>query len=378
MQNSIWEKETFYAPNDIIIAGNGLGGLWSAYYLKKFHPKWRVLIVDKGIIPTGASTRNAGFACFGSVTELMKDAHILGNEKMLELVQMRYEGLRTIRKVLSKKQIGFKRYGGYELITVKQYRSREQLKEDIAWLNNALNKIIKVDGLFEISDEKIKQYGFQQAEHLIENKLEGQLHSGALVQALIQEVQSMGVKIISSLELNAFYEAGGWIRLHTTPGTSLTTRKLLICTNAFAHQLIPGIDIVPARGQVLVTSPISDLRFKGTFHFDEGFYYFRNIGNRILLGGARNKAFAEEETTDPQVSDTIQNELEKFLKEVVLPRQAFTIENRWSGIMGMSTSKFPLVKEVQSNCYCAVGMGGMGVAIAPVVGKQAALMIGKG
>jgi len=61
---------------------------------------------------------------------------------------------------------------------------------------------------------------------------------------------------------------------------------------------------------VLVTSPIKKLPFKGAFHFDEGFYYFRNLGNRVLLGGARNKA-PEAEQTDEQVTTTlIQNELE--------------------------------------------------------------------
>ena len=35
---------------------------------------------------------------------------------------------------------------------------------------------------------------------------------------------------------------------------------------------------------------------KGAFHYDEGYVYFRNIDNRVLLGGGRNLAKAE--TTD--------------------------------------------------------------------------------
>ena len=65
MQVSIWEKESFYAPKDVIIIGSGLAGLWTALYLKKKKPGISVTIVDRGIIPTGASTRNAGFACSG-------------------------------------------------------------------------------------------------------------------------------------------------------------------------------------------------------------------------------------------------------------------------------------------------------------------------
>jgi len=125
------------------------------------------------------------------------------------------------------------------------------------------------------------------------------------------------------------------------------------------------------RGQVLVTSPIKKLHFKGAFHFDEGFYYFRNLGNRVLLGGARNKSLEAENSAELITTDLIQEELERFLKEVIVPKQKFTIEHRWSGIMGMGIGqgKFPIIKRVEKNIYCAVRMSGMGVALSPVVGE---------
>ena len=113
---SIWEKESFFAPADIVIAGGGYTGLWSAWYLKLANPSLSITIVDRGHIPTGASTRNAGFACFGSLTELIADAKKMGEDKMLELVEMRYKGLRRIRKIFSDKKMGYKAHGGYELI----------------------------------------------------------------------------------------------------------------------------------------------------------------------------------------------------------------------------------------------------------------------
>jgi glycine/D-amino acid oxidase-like deaminating enzyme len=129
--------------------------------------------------------------------------------------------------------------------------------------------------------------------------------------------------------------------------------------------------VKPARGQVLVTSRIPDLPFKGCFHLDEGFLYFRNLGKRILLGGARNKFFDEEATTDLTTTNNIQQELEKLLQTVILPgRTDYTIEHRWSGIMGMGEDKMPTVLELQPGVYCAVAMGGIGVAMAPVVARQ--------
>src|SRR5258706_9775673 len=110
--SSTWELESFYAPRDVIIAGSGFAGLWSAYHLKKNHPGLKILIIEKNPFPTGASTRNAGFACFGSVTELANDAKVWGREKMLEIVAMRYEGVKKIIKVFSASEINYKQYGG--------------------------------------------------------------------------------------------------------------------------------------------------------------------------------------------------------------------------------------------------------------------------
>jgi glycine/D-amino acid oxidase-like deaminating enzyme len=361
----------------VIILGSGLAGLWSAYYIKKFHPKLRVLILDKGIIPTGASTRNAGFACYGSLTELLDDAKKAGEDEMIELVTRRYQGLRRIRKVLSKKEIDYVRNGGYELITNQQYPALSALKKDINWLNAKVARITGRKKVFRIADKKIKRFGFKQVSHLVENDTEAQLHSGKMVQCLLTLVQSMGVTVLNQVEVKRISSNSSGIMLESNLPEVLKTNQLLICTNAFSQQLFPEVQITPARGQVLVTSPLKDLKFKGTFHYDEGFYYFRDLGNRVLLGGARNKAFSEEETTDMDVSSLIQDELERFLRDVVLPGETFTIDHRWSGIMGMGKSKTPEIKKLQKNIYCAVGLGGMGVTLAPILGEEAAKLMSK-
>src|SRR5882757_5418531 len=298
---SVWEKESFFAPADIVIAGSGFVGLWSAYYLKKSAPHLSVTIVDRGIIPTGASTRNAGFACFGSLTELVADSQKMGEEAMLELVEMRYKGLKRIAKLFSDKDTGFERHGGYELIADSQpepFTDVNELRSNIDWLNRKLKKIVKQQKVFQLQNDKIPEFGFAGVQHLIANKAEAQLHSGKLCQALLRLVQSMGVNVLNNIEIKGFEKMNGHLVLHTNQPFQLTTSQLLVCTNAFARQLLPQLDIEPARGQILVTSPIDQLPFKGTFHFEEGYYYFRDLGDRILLGGARNKAFAAEHTNE--------------------------------------------------------------------------------
>jgi len=380
---SVWELESFFAPTDIIIAGSGFVGLWSAYYLKKLEPKLSITILERGLIPTGASTRNAGFACFGSLTELISDADKMGEDKMLDLVTMRYKGLRRINKLFSKKEIGFEHYGGYELISegpVADINAVDvnAIRSQIDRFNQLLKKTVKMQKTFRMVNQKIAEFGFAGIRHLIENTPEAQLHSGRLCQALLRLVQSMGVTVLNNIEIKGFDRADSHLQLHTNLPLSFNTSQLLVCTNAFARQLLPQLDIIPARGQVLVTSPIEGLPFKGTFHYDEGFYYFRNLGNRVLLGGARNKAFETEQTEEMTITPGIQDELERFLKEVILPGRSYTIDHRWSGIMGMGGEKMPIVQAVDKQICCAVRMSGMGVALAPIVGEKVArLMTGK-
>ena len=114
---------------------------------------------------------------------------------------------------------------------------------------------------------------------------------------------------------------------------------------------------------------------KGTFHLDEGYYYFRNIDNRILFGGGRNLDFKGEETATLGETDLIQNQLETILKESILPNTSFEIERRWSGIMGMGNQKKPIVKQISDNVFCGVRLGGMGIAIGSLVGKELADLI---
>ena len=377
MQVSIWEKESFYAHNDVVIIGSGFVGLWSAYFLKLASPSLRVLILDRGIIPTGASTRNAGFACFGSLTELMHDASAMNTDSMLQLVEMRYKGLKKIRKILSKKKIDYNTCGGYELITNKEDESVRILKGKIQWLNSLLRKIVKYEQVFTLADKKIKKFGFAKVDHLVANSLEGYLHPGKLCHQLMLLVQSMGVLILNTIEIKSFEKNGDIISLQSNLPATLTADQILICTNGFAKQLLPDLDILPARGQILLTSPINDLKIKGTFHADEGFYYFRNLGSRILLGGARNQAFEEESTNEMNTSDKIQKELERYLSECILPGKSYTIEQRWSGIMGMGREKMPIIRELRPGVFCAVRMSGMGVALAPVVGEKVAKMMSR-
>ena len=379
-QLSFWEKTSFFSPQDIIIIGSGFTGLWSALQLKLINPDYKITVLERGLIPTGASTRNAGFSCFGSPGELLADAVAMGDESMWQLMEMRYKGLLEIRKHFTDAMIDYDACGGYECFTNKS-TDWNDCADKIDWLNKGLNVITGKNELFKIANEKIASFGFKCFDHMIENPLEAGLHPGKLIQALLQKVQGMGVQVLTGVEVKSYQQHHHGIELETNltsfeaANFKLTTQQLLLCTNAFTKHLFPAIDITPNRGQVLITAPIKNLALKGTFHFDKGYYYFRNVGDRVLLGGARNMAFETENTEEMQTTATIQTALEQFLQQHLLPDVAFTITDKWSGIMAMGTQKTPIIQNIEPKVFCCVRMNGMGVALSPLAAKKVAALM---
>lgn len=375
MQTSIWEDEVFFKRQHVVIIGGGLNGLWAGWHLKQMSPSLEITIVERGDIPTGASTRNAGFACFGSAGELVADIAAMGAKKVWQLAEMRYKGLQLIRNTFAAEEIDFQLLGGYELFDHTQRERAEQIIELLPELNRNLAVFTGNNEVFSSRPEQTAHFGFNKISHLIYNPLEGQLHSGKLVAGLLKRVLGAGVRVLNGFETIRMEASSGSTTLFASNGRSIAGEKVLICNNAFAGELIPELDVIPARGQVLLTAPVENLPIKGCFHFDEGYYYFRNLGDRLLLGGARNSDFRGEETTEMETSAVIQSRLESFLQEVLLPGETPEITHRWAGIMGMGSEKTPIIREVSKGVFCCVRMSGMGVALAPVAAKKAAELL---
>ena len=368
MNYSYWELKAWFTNIDFTIVGSGIVGLNCALQLKKTYPKATILILEKGILPQGASTKNAGFACFGSLSELIDDLNTHTPKEVFDLVNKRWQGLQLLRTNLGDKNIDFQQHKGFELCEDEAFFEEcISKKEEV---NRLLKPIFNAD-VFSTSDNT---FGFQKVHNTyITNNFEGQIDTGKMAAQLLYKVQQLGVKIVNGITVENFTESGTEVAVKTNQLT-FKTKKIFLATNGFSKEILAE-NVQPARAQVLITKPIKNLPIKGTFHLDKGYYYFRNIDDRILFGGGRNLDFKTEETTNFGQTKRIQNELEKILKETILPKTPFEIANRWSGIMGVGNQKNAIVKQLSNNVFCGIRLGGMGVAIGSLVGKELAQLI---
>ena len=370
MNLSYWEIKNWFTNVDFTIVGSGIVGLHCALNLRERFPESKILVLEKGFLPEGASTKNAGFACFGSLSEIIDDLKSNSEEDVLQLIQKRWLGLQLLRKNLGDNAIDFKPFGGYELFLEEDESTYLECLQKLPFVNEILKPVFKSD----VYAKEIDRFGFQNIkEYSIFNPFEAQIDTGNMMQALLKKAISNNILILNNQEVTHHIEISNDVDVHLND-YSFRTKKLLYATNGFASVLTNN-EVKPARAQVLITSEIPNLNIKGTFHIDRGYCYFRNINSRILLGGARNIDFETENTTEFGQTEIIQKKLEQLLKEVILPTTDYTIEHRWSGIMGLGNSKNPIVKQISENVYCGVRLGGMGVALGSLVGQELAELI---
>ncbi len=370
MQLSYWEIKNWFTNVDFTIVGSGIVGLHCALELRERFPESKILILEKGILPQGASTKNAGFACFGSLSELIDDLKTHTEEEVIQLVQKRWNGMQLLRKRLGDATLDFKPYGGYELFLQDDDATYSECLQKMPFLNEILKPPFKAD----VFSKEVDRFAFANIkEYSIFNPFEAQIDTGNMMQALLKEAISKDILILNQAEVSSYTDKNDSVEL-VVNDYSFNTKKMLFATNGFASQLTNN-EVKPARAQVLITEPIANLDIKGTFHLDKGYYYFRNFEDRILLGGGRNLDFEGETTTNLSQTEKIQNKLEDLLKNVILPNQEFQIAHRWSGIMGIGAHKNPIVSQLSNNVYCGVRLGGMGVAIGSLIGKELADLV---
>ena len=372
---SYWEKKSFFEDIDVAIIGSGIVGLNAAIRLKESDKNLRVVVIERGFLPYGASTRNAGFTCFGSISELLDDLKTSTENEVFGLVERRFRGLERLRNRVGDKALRYEEHGGFEIFKADEKAIFDDCEAHLDFFNKSIFDITKQKKTYRILDKKeIQSFDFQNINNVIHNIAEGQIDTGEMMKTLLAIAENKGVKIINGLTLKSIETQTDEVLLHAD-NWFFTAKKVLVCTNGFARELMPDLEVTPARNQVIITKPIENLHLKGCFHYDRGYFYFRNIDNRILLGGGRNLDYETEHTSNFGTTPIIQNALKNLLQEVILPKQKVEIDMVWSGILGLGNVKKPIIEMLSPRVGVAVRMGGMGVAIGSLVGEDGAEMI---
>ncbi len=366
MNFSYWEFDFYLKNIDFAVIGGGIVGMSSAYHLRQKFPSARIVVFERDFFSAGASSRNAGFACFGSPSEILADVEQNGWDSVLKTVQNRYQGLKALQSIIPMAQMDGMQNGGWEIFESSESEQFEAVANQLEFLNQQVKCVLG----FSPYHVGTLENGLQNISGAIAIDQEGMIHPGKMLGQWLQINRSAGVEVLYGLNIEQVDVESGSFQIR---GRWFHPNKLVICTNGLTPNLVSGLDVIPARNQVLVTEEVLNEPWDQTFHLREGYVYFRSIGKRVLIGGGRDLFRDQESTLELEETDNVyqylKNTLEKFLGKEV------NIEHHWSGIMGMGKSKGPIVQPLSEKTYVAVRMGGMGVAIGTWVGQELANMV---
>ena len=376
---SYWEADTYYRRCDALVVGGGLVGLQTALALRDRRPGWRICIVERADPPAGASTRNAGFACVGSLGELADDVAEIGFDATVELVARRHEGLRLLRQRLGDVAMDYRHAGNLELFRTDEREEYARALELLPRMNAALAERLRTQAPFAVDADAGRRLGLSLA-GAIRNALEGHLHPGRMTQGLVGLARRGDVAIRRDAVVELAGQSGDYV-VRLAGGGELQADRLVLATNAFAARLLPNLGIRPALNQVIVTAPLPELRLGIPVHLERGYGYARPMPNGGLLVGGFRHRFGASAKTDAFGLDV---ELGRHLRTVAAwltggdasagGQQAWVprIEYEWSGVLGLGSDRDPRVRVTAEGIVVAAGLGGMGVALGSLLADEAA------
>lgn len=368
MSYSYWERQYISATAGYTIVGAGLVGCSIALALRNRYPQATIQIIDAGASPQGASTKNAGFVCTGSASELLDNMNDIGSDRLWNLVERRWRGRTRLLEFMNHHTVPYRMVKGYEAFNSDLILSYNNCLENLSELNRGMSNISGVESYFTLLSERREP--FRANVNLIQHNSEGQIQPALLLQKMQQVLSKSKVRFINGISVHNYESSSqGW-KVLCNEDIQLNTRKLILATNALSADLIPKTYLRPVRNQVIVSQKIEH-SLVGCVHMDKGYFYLRNVGNRILVGGGRHILGDDEMTRDFGNTDAAAKLLIQTASQLLdLPE--IKPDFHWSGILGMAMTPEPIAKSLGDGLFAAVGLGGMGVAISMQLGHEIA------
>jgi glycine/D-amino acid oxidase-like deaminating enzyme len=377
MNLSFWERNSLEKIWDVIIIGGGITGLNTAIQLHKMNTKLKICILEKELIGNVASTKNAGFVCLGSPSEILSDLKNYGEDTVYQNVSLRWKGINQLFKNVSKRVVQYTPQGGYDALTNQEESKSIEILDNLDTLNKILQEITKIYPFYTHRNDLLPTFGLSNGfSNLFKMEFESQINSYLLLENLQKRVILQNTTLLKGMSVSKYELINDTYHIQTENGIDFKGKKIVLATNALTNQLTNDYPVKPGRGLVIVSRPLKKQILKGSFHAVDGYIYFRNVENRLLIGGGRNIDIEGEATPQFGINDKIKDYLVDYAQSKIITHEAFEIDYCWSGIMGFTPSKTTHIEvDSKTGAIIAAGLNGMGVAIGAEIGRMAAKLV---
>lgn len=353
---------------DVAVIGGGIAGVSTAYWLRQIDPSLDVVIVERERLAYGASGRNAGFLLQGADADFARTVEERGAEAAWRLWQFTQENRDGLVEALADAEVGLACSGSFTV--AGDWAEDERLRAAADLLRS---RGVSVDYLApEGAHRRLGNRGFLGALHIA---------SGAMMQP-VRVVQALaarsGAHIAEGVSVLSLYTEDGRVGIDTDAG-ALDAERVVLALNAYLPHLVPALsDIVrPVRAQMLATSPVPHRLYQPVYSH-EGYYYLRQLPTgEVLLGGARHRHRATEVGYDDATTESLQADLEAYLRDHFPDFAGASVARRWSGTMGFSADGLPAVGPVPGlpHSLWMGGFTGHGMGYGFRMGRLAASLV---
>jgi gamma-glutamylputrescine oxidase len=303
----------------VVVVGGGITGVSALRWLLMRGAD--AVLLERDRLAAGASGRNAGFVLMGVAASYAAAVRTHGREVAREVWEFTAHNHALLAEVLQGRA-GYARRGS--LVLAGSVEEAELLRESETLLGE--------DSL----------PGRWVAPGALLNPDDGEVDPAAAV-ACIADACGGAARICEGVAVQGLEPSHDGVRVHTARG-EVHAGAVLLATNAYTSALVPSLPIAPVRAQMLATSPVGARVAARPTYSHWGYRYWRQRDDgRILLGGWRDTAVADEVGTDAVPNPAVQRHLDAHLEALDV---AAPVTHRWAGIMGFSPDELPLAGAV--------------------------------
>jgi glycine/D-amino acid oxidase-like deaminating enzyme len=344
--------------NDLTIVGGGILGLSSALHAARRGLSVRVL--EAGEIGSGASGLNGGQVIPGLKYDPSWLIKHFGEHRGEALVRFTSTTADHVFNIIENEGLDVPhcRNGWIEAAhTPKAARAAEQLARE--WADRGVAARALSEGeIARLTGAKGYFGGWL-------DPRAGTIHPLAYTRELARAAASKGAKIVANTRATRIRKADSLWEIQTSSGASIHSKAIIVATNAYADDLIPGLrkTLLPLHSFQIATAPLSSSDHERILPGGQAVadsrrivvYYRKSPDGRLLMGG-RGRMTEPTSASDWAHLEHAMIRLFPFLRGI-------EIQRRWFGRVAMTLDFLPHLHEPEKGLLIAAGCQGSGIGL---------------